>query len=81
MLYAHKQYIYKIEEVDDGDVLLRNLVGGKVFTTEKAFTKDYVSVEVKAKRKITYDENAWAEMGELVKQSNEEGQNYIFDVK
>lgn len=75
-----------IQPVSKGDLIGCDEFGNRFVVSEEYFYDNYVPVrklrKTKTQRKSPFEiENAYIEMGKLVKQSNEEGQNYIFDVK
>jgi hypothetical protein len=69
------------------DIIATDQFGTQFIMTDKYFYDNYTPVrkmkKTKTPRKSTLEEyaNAYLEMGDLVKQSNEEDQNYIFDIK
>ncbi|PLR99495.1 hypothetical protein [Bacillus sp. T33-2] len=67
-----------------GDMILTDLDGNTFVERETRFNEYYVPVEqieAKPKKKVNLDEmmKGYAEMGQLVKESNEKDENYIFE--
>lgn len=90
MLVTLKNYIYEVDKINEnGDVIIKDQSGELIFMGEKAFKENYIPIKkverTRTKRKSPFELAAITEgystMGELVKQSNEEDQNYIFEVK
>jgi hypothetical protein len=69
------------------DIIATDQFGTQFVMTDKYFYENHVPVrkikKTKTPRKSQLEEyaNAYIEMGELVKQSNENNENYIFDIK
>lgn len=97
MHYASKRFLVQVERpeqegeihtihgtlpVKPNDILATDEFGVQFVMTEKYFSDNYVPVQ-KVKRDFDLEAmaNAYAEMGELVKQSNENNEDYIFDIK
>lgn len=77
-----------IQPVTAGDNIGCDEFGNRFVINDKYFLDNYVPVrklqKTKTQRKSPFEEqyaNAYLEMGELVKQSNENDENYIFDLK
>lgn len=75
-----------LQVIKRGDMLACDEFGNRFVLEEDYFYDNYVPVKkmrvTQTKRKSPFEiENAYIEMGKLVEQSNEEGQNYIFDIK
>jgi hypothetical protein len=97
MYYSSKRYLVQVERpkqegeihtiygtlpVNPNDVLATDEFGVQFIMSEKYFNDNYVPVE-KIKKDIDIDAMSatYAEMGELIKQSNENNEDYIFDIK
>jgi hypothetical protein len=97
MYYSSKRYLVQVERpeqegeihtiygtlpVKPNDVLATDEFGVQFVMSEKHFQENYVPVE-KIKKDIDIDAmaSAYAQTGELVKQSNENNEDYIFDIK
>lgn len=85
MAYVQRNHlIIETERISDGKVLLTNDIGESFTVSEDYFYDTYTFVRKSRKtRNTNLDDiaNAYAEMGELVKQSNGNNEDYIFDTK
>jgi hypothetical protein len=97
MYYASKRFLVQVERpeqegeiitqygsipVKPTDIVATDEFGIQFVMTDQYFSDNYVPVE-KVKKDIDIDAmaNAYAQMGELIKQSNENNEDYIFDIK
>lgn len=84
MYYTQKNHLVEVERVDEG-MLLTNELGNSFTVSEEWFYENYVQVKKMRKKpsKPSIDDlaSAYREIGELVKESNENNEDYIFDTK
>jgi hypothetical protein len=95
--YASKRFLVQVERpeqegeihtihgtlpVKPTDIVATDEFGVQYVMSEKHFSENYLPVQ-KVKRNFDLEAmaNAYAEMGDLVKQSNDNNEDYIFDIK